>query len=232
MNFDSAKLLHIGVSYVVAPVSEINEEKAHEFAGHLIKAKLGLNDRKFESGTIIALRRTPTPLEVKIAFVGPQLAQILVVAPHPRRAFEIFVEETQEVVAAFAETWMQGNFQIIHSDATIRQLYDSTRDHGFSELWEDKLGQHKESLAIFDRPVQGGGLRFVMPERPGEKDRKRVELKIESFIRDPKQIFVEVQFGWVDPVIATSVADFRIADRLKNLEGFIENKVHKFMERA
>lgn len=232
MNFDSAKLLHIGISYVVAPVSEINEEKEHEFSGHLIKAKLGLTDRKFEGGAIIALRRNPTPLEIKIAYVGPQLAQLLIVAPHPQRAFEIFVEETQEVVTAFAETWMQGNFQIIHCDATIRQLYDSSRDHAFSELWEDKLGQRKESLAIFDRPVQGGGLRLVMPERQNEKDPKRVELKIESFIRDPKQIFVEVQFGWQDPIVATSIADFRIADRLKNLEDFIENRVHKFMERA
>ena len=71
-----------------------------------------------------------------------------------------------------------------------------------------------------------------MPERQDEKDRKKVELKIESFMRDPKQIFVEVQFGWQEPIVATSVTDFHIADRLKNLEDFIENRVHKFMERA
>jgi hypothetical protein len=232
MNLNSGKLLHIGINYVVAPITEINEKKEHEFQGHLMTASLGITDKKLQANAILAIRKTTQPLEIKIGSVGPQLAQLLVVAPNPNRAFEIFIEETDEVVSAFNKTWMEQNFQIIHCDAAIRHLYDSTRGHAFSELWEDRLGMKKEVLGVFGRPVLGGGLRFVMPQRYNEEDPKKVEVKIESFIREPKQVFIEVRFDWNNPVIVSDVSGFRVADRLNDLENFIENRVHEFMQGA
>lgn len=230
MNFESAKLLHVGISYLIAPISDLNEQKEYEFQGHLMKAQLGLGDRSREDNAIIAIRRKPTSLEIKIATVGPQVAQLLIVAPHPNRDIKVFIEEVEEVITAVKETWMEANFQIITSDATIRQLYDSSREHAFSELWEDKLGQPKEKLSVFGRSVLGGGLRFVMPQRDNEEDPKQVEVKVESFLQDPKQVFVEVQFIWASPVVVSSTSDFRARERLSNLESFIEKRVHKFME--
>jgi hypothetical protein len=232
MNFASGKLLHIGINYTVAPVSEINEQKEHEFQGHLMQAGLGIRDKRFESNRILASRKEPTPLQIQVETVGPQVAQVLVIAPNPNRAFEVFVEEANAAIGAFKNTWIRQSIQIISSDATIRYLYDSDRDHAFAELWEDKLGMPRDALAVFGRPVSGGGLRFVMPQRENEEDPKRVEVKIESFLRDPKQIFVEVQFVWENPSEGFSVSDFHVAERLKNLESFIENRVHKFMERS
>ena len=174
MNFDSGKLLHIGINYVIAPVSKINEKKAYEFQGHLIDAELGITDNKFESDTTLAVRRKPTPLEIRVSTVGPEVAQLLVIAPHPNRAFEVFVEEANCAIDAFIKTWMRQNFQIIKSDATIRHLYDSDREHAFSELWEDRLGMPAETLAVFGKSVLSGGLRFVMPHRDDEEDPKEV----------------------------------------------------------
>lgn len=231
MNFESGKLLHIGINYIVAPVSEINEQKEHEFQGFLIKEGLGIRDKRFESNRILASRKEPTPLQVQVEVGDPQ-AQILIIAPNPNRAFEVFLEEANSVIRAFRNTWIRQSVQIIRSDATIRYLYDSDRDHAFAELWEDKLGMPRDALAVFGRPVLGGGLRFVMPQRDSEEDPKKVEVKIESFLRDPKQIFVEVQFVWENPSEAFDVSDFHVAERLKNLESFIEHRVHKFMERS
>ena len=232
MNLESGKLLHIGINYIVAPVSEINEQKEHEFQGQLMKARLGIRDKRFEGNRILAVRQQPTPLQIQVEVVGPQIAQILIIAPNPNRAFEIFLEEAEAVIGAFKNTWIRQSATIIGSDATIRYLYDSDRDHAFAELWEDKLGMTGDALAVFGHPVLGGGLRFVIPQPDTEEDPKKVEVKIESFLRDPKQIFVEVQFFWENPIEASNVSDFHVTERLKNLESFIENRVHKFMERS
>ena len=162
MNLESGKLLHIGINYVIAPVSEVNEQKEYEFQGYLMQAGLGLRDRRFDDNTIIAARKEPTPLEVQVKVVGPQVAQLLIIAPNPNRAFEVFVQEANSVIDAFKKTWMRQSLQIIRSDATIRYLYDSDRDYAFAELWEDKLGKSREALNVFGRNVLGGGLRLCL----------------------------------------------------------------------
>ena len=73
-------------------------------------------------------------------------------------------------------------------------------------------------------------LRFVMPHRDDEEDPKEVELRIESYLQDSKQVFVEARFTWLNPTVVHDTLNFRATERLGTIEDFIENQVHQFME--
>jgi hypothetical protein len=229
MIFESARPFHMGINFVVTPVYDIDRKRFLEFQQALLKAGVDADNAQFSEQGIIITRSKPTPLEVRISPVSPlqaQLAQLLIVAPNPS-GLEAFVAEVEAVVKAFVSTWPARQRQLVKSDATIRYLYQASRDHAFKELWEERLGQTEGALAVFGKPVAGGGIRFVMPPAQGEQEPTAIEVKIESFLRDASQFFVEVLFSWSQP----TTADFAPGRRLQQVEDFIEDKVHKFMEK-
>jgi hypothetical protein len=56
-------------------------------------------------------------------------------------------------------------------------------------------------LSGLQRPVLGGGLRFVMPPID---EKFQIELKVESYLSDSSKLFVETQFVWPQPETAGS----------------------------
>lgn len=230
MDFNSGKLFHVGINYVLAPVSEISRQMIPKLHESLMKAGIEIDTTKFDGNKIMAVRDN-LPLNVQVAALGPQVAQLLVVAPNPRRAFQVVVEEFDSVVGAFWEVWPRPNLQIIKCDATIRYLYDSSRDDAFVELWQDRLSQSRPALdGVFERPVLGGGLRFVLGPQEGEGEPHRIELKIESFLRETKQVFIDVQFLWTKPRPLTGTHDFRTSEQLSAIDDFILRQVHRFWQ--
>jgi hypothetical protein len=157
----------------------------------------------------------------------PQSGQILIIAPNPQRHLRQFISEVKAILDAFKQAWLWPQRQILRCDVTLRCLYSSTSEHAFQEIWEKRLCRQPDSLTILDRPVHGGGLRFVMPPQLGDPDSAQIELKIESWLRDPKKIFVEVQFLWHQPKPAGT--DFAPADRLNRADDYIKRQVHAFM---
>jgi hypothetical protein len=105
-------------------------------------------------------------------------------------------------------------------------LYETSAEHAFQELWEMRLRQPPDSLAVLGRPVLGGGLRFVMPPQPDDPEPVQIEVKIESFLRDTKKIFVETQFAWPSPM--SPGAPFPV-NRLEQVNKYIEESVISFI---
>ena len=142
-------------------------------------------------------------------------------------SLDLLTREAEAAVRAFEATWGKERRQIISSDAAFRDLYETSAEHAFQELWEQRLGQSAQSLAILGRPVLGGGLRFVMPPLPDEVEPLQIEVKIESFLRDTKKLFVETQFAW--PAPTSPGAPFDPAGKLKQLDDYIEHVVTSFL---
>jgi len=156
---------------------------------------------------------------------GQPLGQLIVVAPQPARSLETFVQEVEFVAAAFEVSWPAPQRQIIKRDVTLRDLYETTSKHAFQELWEVDLGQTSESLEALGGPVQGGGLRFVMPPHPGR--RAQVEVKIESYLADSSKIFIETQFAWPEPT--SPGVSFDPRERLEEVDRYSTKEVQTFL---
>lgn len=70
-------------------------------------------------------------------------------------------------------------------------------------------------------------MRFVMPPRASDQDPVEVELKIESFLRDVTQMYLDVHFTWPAPSLPG--AEIAPIDLLNQLEIFITNNALKFI---
>lgn len=186
----------------------------------------GLEFQKSEiAGNQITLERVlPSPLRISVSLPDKQMTNLLIEAPELRTPIDTFIEEAKAALTAFETTWPVANRQILQSDATIRELYETTSQHAFQELWENRLGQSSKNLEIFGKPIRGGGLRFVLEPLNSEADPVQIEVKIESFLKDTSKIFLETQFIWGKPTIK-----FDLQSRLTAMNQFIESKIVGFI---
>ncbi len=223
---DSRQTIHIGINFLVAPMPTIDAQSNLSFQQFLIArgvdfSRIELRERQ---GEIIVGREAPTLLEIRVAAHShTPLGQLLILAPHLGCDLELFSREAEAIVEAFSLTWPADKRQIISSDATLRDLFETSAEHAFQELWEGLLDQSPEKLAGLGRPVLGGGLRLVMPPKPDEPEPTQIEVKIESFLQDTKKIFVETQFTWRPPMLPD--ASFNPSKRLKQIDEYVEDRV-------
>jgi hypothetical protein len=149
------------------------------------------------------------------------------VAPRQGTDLDLFKKEAEAIVQAFETTWPTKNRQIISVDAAFRDLYETSGEHAFKELWETRLGQTADALAILGHPIAGGGLRLVMPPHPEQSEPLEIELRIESFLQDTKKIWIETQFRWPQPMPPGAPLD--PARRLKQVNDYVDNEVLSFI---
>lgn len=225
---DSRQIIHMGINFRISPLPTIDVHSNLGFQQALVHHGIDFSRVAFKEQEIVVARDTPTRLEVKIATVAPpSVGQLLILAPHPGRDLMLFTKEVEAIVGAFQATWPAQDRQIISRDATLRELYETSAEHAFRELWEVRLQQPLDSLAVLGRPVSGGGLRLVMPPQPDDPEPVQIEVKIESFLRDAKKIFVETQFTWPSPMRPGQ--PFDPADRLAQVDRYIEESVVPFI---
>jgi hypothetical protein len=226
MKKNSRITIHAGVNLVVAPMPELTLEARLSFMRRLEEIGIKITDTKFDDQKLVFIRRGQMPLEITVGLVGPQFGQLLVVAPQlGNRSLDIVCEEAEDIAGIFSNIYPQR--QILSCDATIRDLYDSSSEHAFKEIWETRLHQTPESLSAFGRPVLGGGLRFVMPSANDDPANPMIEVKIESFLNDIRKIFLETQFTWNRPQPPGSLLD--PGKRLEALDDFIQDEVVRFV---
>lgn len=202
MKPESRHPIHMGINFVMFPPPVINLQSYLQFQESLVSCSVEFTNavrRELQQEhRIEAIRDIPTPLQVVVVASTLQpIGQLIVMAaPEPSRPLEYFIQEAEQVVEAFEATWPIPNRQVIKRDVTLRDLYETTSEHAFQELWEEQLGQTSDSLAVLDRQVLGGGLRFVMPPQPGKP--AQVEVKIESYLKDTGKFGMVQEPGKLD----------------------------------
>ena len=229
MILDSRQIMYMGINYHTLPMPAIDQHNNLKFQQALLRLGIDVTGGTTQRNQILIGRDPPLSLEIRLIAQAtePRVGQILIIAPTPERPLRHFISEVEAILQAFAQTWPSPNRQILRCDVTLRCLYQSTSKHAFQELWEERLHQPTESLSKLKRQVRGGGLRLVMPLQPGTPEPAQIELKIESFLRDTKKIFVETQLVWPEP--KPPGTDFASADKLNQANDYIENEVHAFM---
>lgn len=223
----SRRIIHLGINFITIPAPIITTQSLLAFQQAIISSGLDFVRMEHPENRIILTREVPSSLQISVSTLEPQSGQVLIVAPNPKAPMEVFIQEAEAALSAFEAVWPAQNRQIIKSDATIRQLHETTSEHAFQELWERRLGQPSQALAAFGRPIRGGGLRFVMDPLPDEQEPVLVEVKIESYLRDTTKMFVETQFGWLKPT--EPGASFTVRERLTRMDEFIADRVQTFL---
>lgn len=226
MKTQSRVIIHTGINFMSIPVPLVGSQTLLAFQQAVMAQGLEYNRVEAPKNTIQLLRDTPYPLQITVSAHEAQVGQLLIVTQQPKGSLELFIKEAEAAVQAYETVWPAPNRQIVHADSTIRQLYETTSQHAFQELWENRLGQSSEALSAFGRPIRGGGLRFVMDPVPEDLP-AQIEVKIESFLRDTRKIFVETQFTW--PVPSEPQSPFKIRDRIEKMNLYIESHVQAFI---
>jgi hypothetical protein len=229
MILDSRQIIHMGINYHTVPMPAIDQQNNLRFQQFLLKTGVDITSGRIEQNSIVIERPAPRPLIIQmiVQAARPNIGQVLIVAPTSQQPLQQFINEVGAALDAFEQAWPSPNRQILACDVTLRCLYESTSDHAFQEIWEKRLSQPPDSLKALNRNVLGGGLRFVMPPQAGDPEPVQIELKIESFLRNTKKVFIETQFLWPGP--KPPGAAFSPEDRLRQVNEYIEKHVHAFM---
>ena len=90
-----------------------------------------------------------------------------------------------------------------------------------------RLKQPEDALSAFERPIRGGGLRFILDPKVGDPNPIRIEVKIESFIDNTKKIFIETLFFYFQP---PQGSEFNITQRINETDQYVTNQVYNFFK--
>lgn len=228
MNTETRQTIHLGINFLISPVPPLDSNSKLRFQQSLATSGIDFSHVELKEREIVVIREASPRLEIKVAALpGAPLGQLLIVSPDPRCDLRLFAKDAEAIIEAFEATWTMPSRQIISSDVTLRDLYESSSEHAFQELWEGRLKQPPDSLARLGRPVLGGGLRFVMPPLSDEPYPHQIEVKIESFLRDSKKVFVETQFTWTAPTPPSVPWDAQ--KRLEQVDRYVEDQVETFV---
>lgn len=230
MKVESARLIHAGLNFVLGggqPLQPVNHMRRFQDA----LREVGLDYQSVDAPDeqrLIVMRRQPSPLQIEVATIGPNIGQLLIVAANPVTTFDLFAQEADAAISAFRLVWNSQDRVLVQVAAVIRELYETTSEHAFQELWEQRLGQPGQALAAFERPIRGGGLRFVLDPQPPDES-ATVEVRIESYLADTRKIFVETQFVW--PAPSEMASRFEARTYLSQVIAY-RSRVQKFMSQG
>jgi len=228
-NTDTRQSIYFGVSYVVASEWSADAMKRLDFQRALAERQLDLPQTSVGARDFTLIRTEQSALQVKVASLGPSVSSISINADRPVHTLDLFGREAEAICDAYCQIWLKQQRQILQSNARIRHLY-SCQGHAFKYLWEERLGQKPDDFRYLGkRPVLGGGLRLFMPPLKQDEEPVQIEIKIESFLREPKKMFIETIFVWPKPLPQAEDANFAPELRLKSVEKYATREVCDFI---
>lgn len=229
---DSGQPYHFGVNYIFAPGEAATQMKVLQFQQHLAQVEIGiafdliqrLTDQQF------TFTRSNPPLQIGLVTPDPRgapaLSQILITAPNPARDVEDFTHEAEDVIRVYRQVWPSAQ-QIVSRDCSIRMLYAVHGSHAFQYLWEERFSRSGAELRLLERPILGGGVRFVLPPTPDTPGEALIELKLESLLSDSSQLFVDTHFTWQTPGPVDALVSPRVM--LETAKSYIDGPVRRFL---
>jgi len=230
-NRESRQSIYFDISYIIAREWTADIMKRLQFQKMLAEKQLDFPQTGAGPGDFTLARTEPSPLQVKVASLGPRVSSIFIGSENPAYTLELFAKEAKAVCGAYRQTWLSEPCQILQCSARIRHLY-SCQDHAFKYLWENRLGQRPQDFHHLGKPVLGGGLRLVMPPLKEDAEPVQIEIKTESFLRESKKIFVETFFLWPQPKLLAENMNFDVEARLKSVEKYATANVCDFIAQS
>lgn len=226
---ESARVIHIGVNYVVAPKKAMTVDEKLKFQKELSIVGIDAeNIKKKREGIAINAFYEGTPLIVETFMNSPNTGQLLIVMPENPNSI-LFPQIADAVGDIYLKVFTDPKPKACPAkDGCIRKLYSCGEGypHAFKYIWEKMLGKTTSHLSPFGKPIAGGGLRFVMP--PSGDDPVETQVRIESFFSDPKSVWIEVTMKWLQPEKIES--GFRATQLCARLNSFLNENVVNFVQ--
>ena len=231
LNKESCQTIFYGVNYVVASEWPSQPVQRAEFQKVLAENQVSFDQTVAGVRNFTLIRKEQSPLQVKIASLGPQVSNVGINSQYPSYTADMFLKDADTVLDVYRRTLLREPCQILQSGATVHQLY-SCSDHAFKYLWEQRLNQDPQDFSHLGKPVLGGGLRLVMPPIKGDVEPVQIELKIESFLREPNKMYIEIMFVWPQPRLLRPEQKFDPEFRLKKVEKYAIREVWEFLTKS
>lgn len=230
INPETRTSVHFSINYVLAMGSEPGKAKTVDFQKALLDNGLDFSQTNIRGNTFTLLRSQPSNLTVKIEAPVQHVSSVHVIAQNPSYDSEMFLQEASAVMDAYQKSWPAEQYQVIRAMAKIHHLY-SSEGHAFKYLWEDRLGQSPQDLVCLGkRPVAGGGLRLIMPPHAVENEQLHsIEIRIESFLHEPRKVLIETIFVWPKPTVLGKDERFDPGLLLGPVEEYASNEVWTFL---
>lgn len=230
INPETRTSVHFSINYVIAMGWAPDKAKTVDFQKALLDNGLDFAQTNVRTNMFTLFRSQPSNLTVKIETPAQHVSSIQIIAQNPSYDPEMFLQEASAAMAAYQKTWPVEQYQIIRAMAKIHHLY-SSQGHAFKYLWEDRLDQSPEDFrCLGKRPVAGGGLRLIMPPHAIENEEPHsIEVRIESFLHEPRKVLVETAFVWPKPSVLPKGERFDPALLLGPVEEYATNEVWTFL---
>ena len=230
INPETRMSIFFQLGYVLAVPWARDRTLPVNFQKALLEGGLEFSQTNVRENGYMLIRNQPSNLQVRLESPAPQVSSLQITSQNPAYDLGMFGRDCAAVTGAYQQTFSADQYQAIRTNAKIQHLY-SCSVHPFKYLWEVRLGQKGEDLrCLGDRPVAGGGMRFIMPPHAREGEQLRsVEVRIESFLREPGKILVETAFTWPQPRVIGKDERFEPADCLRVLEEYATREVWQFL---
>lgn len=233
INRNSRTSVHFQLGFVLAMPWTPDKTSTVDFQRALLDSGLEFTQTNRAARSYTLNRTEPSNLHVKLESPAPQLSGIQIIAQNPSCDLDMFVLDASAVTDAYQQTFTAGRYQIVRASAKIQHLY-SSHEHAFKYLWEKRLGQSGQDFqCLGPRPVAGGGLRLLMPPHAVEgQEPISIEIRIESFLREPTKLLIETNFVWPQPKLLQKDQKFDPAAYLNPLEEYAANQVWEFLTQS
>ncbi len=224
---DSRQTIYIGINFVLTPAPPVDAQTNLRFQQSLTERGIDYGTVTLQGDYLVIQRPAPDPVLVRVGAArrGP-VGQWMVVHPGPAADLELFIREVEAIGEAFVNTW-GANHQIITSDVTLRDLFESSSETAFQELWEDIVGQPAGNLDQLGGDVRGGGLRLVVAPENQAGEPTEIQVRVESFLKDRKKLWVETIFKWTRPGPLKDALQPRQA--LSRVSDYVDSSVVEFL---
>ena len=230
LNPETRTSVYYGITFVLARGWVAEKSKTVEFQKSLIDNGLDFSQTNIRGNSFVLTRSGPANLTLKLESAAQQVSSIQIASQNSQGDLEMFIQEAEGVVRAYQQSWPAQQYQLIRSVAKIQHLY-SSQDHAFKYLWEQRLGQSpKDFESLGKRPVAGGGIRLILPPYADQgKDPNSIEIRIESFMQEPRKILVETTSVWPKPVVVKGGDKFNCAGILRTVQEYATDQVWTFL---
>jgi hypothetical protein len=119
----SRKNIHVGINYILAPISNFDKANSLLFQSQLEEFKIEISNVSYSPNQISLFRQNQgSSFEIKLLNVAPQVIQLVILLSQPESSIELVEEEVERIIQAFTSIWPTNGKQLVGCDATIRTL--------------------------------------------------------------------------------------------------------------
>ncbi len=232
INRETKTTILFQINFVIAYPPKLDKTKALQLQQKLLDNTLDFDQTNLTEKQYL-LKRTNPQLNFQINAPAPNLTALTVTSPNPQSDEEMFIQEASAALNAWSACFPAPAYQLVQNNARLHQLY-SCSDHAFKYLWEQRLNQNPAQFkTLGNRIIAGGGIRLVLPpsqseNQPSDENPHSIQIRIESFFKEPKKLFIETAFTW--PKAQTiRENNFLVSEKINTVKNFTANEVWNFI---